>query len=424
MSSPDLASHSEAAPPCADGRYLTKLLVGTGVAQFCVFTALMAPALSAVAVRIAELAPHSRNASLSLVLGAGAMVAMVAYPLLGALSDRTRTRFGRRKPWIAAGALGGMLGLVVLGLAPSVPIVLLGWCLCQFLFNAAVAGLQTMIPDQVPPHKRGQFSAVLGVAQYAALMFATFLVGMLATHTLLMFAVPGLVGLLGVAALLIVAADRDSTGDPVEPFSPARFVTAFWVSPRAYPDFTWAWVSRFFKVLAMFTLTSYQTYFFIDRYGFSPATAARYVFVANVVSTGALAIGNAVCGWLSDRIGRRKPFVIGAAVLLGIGLLLLTIAVPFGILLCFIALIGMGQGVYAGVDFALVVDILPRKTEYARDLGMMNIAGTLPQSFAPAVAPLLLAIGGSGHNYDALFIAGAVSAAIGAFTITFVKGTR
>src|SRR3979409_1582294 len=82
------------------GQSLRGLLVALGIAQFGVMTALMAPAVSGLAVRIAEIAPHDRNAVLSLVLGVGAIVAMVASPVLGALSDRTRSRFGLRTPWI------------------------------------------------------------------------------------------------------------------------------------------------------------------------------------------------------------------------------------------------------------------------------------------------------------------------------------
>ena len=400
----------------------TRLMVAMGLAQFGVFTALMAPALSSIAVRIAEIAPADRNGSLSLVLGVGGIVALVSNPLLGALSDRTRGRFGRRKPWLAGGMLGGLAGLAVLALAGSVPAVLLGWCLCQFAFNGTTAALFAVLADQVPQERRGRFSAVLGATQYAAFMAASLLVGWFANTPALMFIAPGIVGVAGVAYLVVILTEVPDL-PRLDRFSLGRFLAAFWVSPRRHPDFAWAWVSRFFKATAMFTLTSYQTYFFIDRYGFTPQKAAGYVFISTMTSTIATLIGNAACGRLSDKIGRRKPFVIGAAVFLAVGLLLLLLHVSFGVLMCFVALIGLGQGVYGGVDLALVADVLPRKTEAARDLGLMNCAGVLPQSLLPTVAPLLLAVGG-GHNYTALFLTGALSAVIGAVTVVFVRGVR
>jgi MFS family permease len=403
-------------------RPATRLMVAMGIAQFGAFTALMAPALSSVAVRIAEIAPQQRNASLSLVLGVGAVVALVSNPLLGAFSDRTRTRFGRRKPWLVGGMVGGLLGLTVLATASTVPMVLAGWCICQFAFNGTTAALLAVLADKVPHAHRGSFSAVLGAAQYGAFMAASFLVSMLAYNHVLMFLVPGLFGAACVAVLVVVLSESADLPAP-ERFSLLAFLKAFWVSPQRYPDFAWAWVSRFFKSAAMFTLTSYQTYFFIDRFGLPPQKAAGYVFLATVTSTIATVLGNLACGRLSDKLGRRKPFVFCSAVLLGIGLLLLLLDVPFGVLLAFIALIGLGQGVYGGVDLALVADVLPRKEESARDLGVMNCAGTLPQSLLPTVAPLLLAIGG-GNNYAALFIAGGLAAVIGAFSIVFVKGVR
>jgi sugar phosphate permease len=93
-------------------------------------------------------------------------------------------------------------------------------------------------------------------------------------------------------------------------------------------------------------------------------------------------------------------------------------------MLVFIGLIGLAQGTYAAVDVAIVVDVLPDKKDAAKDLGIANIAGTLPQSLLPAVAPLLLAIGGGNSNYEAFFIAGAIASALGSLTIAFVRGVR
>jgi MFS family permease len=58
------------------------------------------------------------------------------------------------------------------------------------------------------------------------------------------------------------------------------------------------------------------------------------------------------------------------------------------------AIMGLGYGCFSAVDMALVARILPNKDDAAKDFGLMNVANALPQSIVPAIAPLLLGIGG------------------------------
>jgi MFS family permease len=89
---------------------------------------------------------------------------------------------------------------------------------------------------------------------------------------------------------------------------------------------------------------------------------------------------------------------------------------------------GLGLGAYMAVDIALVTDVLPNaRTEAAKNLGVFNIANALPQSLAPAVAPLFLAIGATPAvhaNYTSLFFAAAVFALAGAATTMFIRGAK
>ena len=124
----------------------------------------LAPQLVTLALKVnalvgTEQAPNS----LSLVAGVGALLAMVSNPFFGRLSDRTSSRFGMRRPWIVGGLLGGSLGVLVVALAPNVPVVLLGWCIAQVCFNALLAALVAVLPDQVPPAQRGSVAGVLGI---------------------------------------------------------------------------------------------------------------------------------------------------------------------------------------------------------------------------------------------------------------------
>src|SRR3989441_3734977 len=101
--------------------------------------------------------------SLALVAGIGALVAMVGNPFFGRMSDRTSSRLGMRRPWMVIGLVGGTLGILIVALAPNIPVVLVGWCIAQLFFNALLAALIAVLPDQVPRAQRGLVSGVLGV---------------------------------------------------------------------------------------------------------------------------------------------------------------------------------------------------------------------------------------------------------------------
>ena len=111
----------------------------------------LAPLLVSLSLKVNTLVGTERAPnSLSLVAGIGAFIAMFANPFFGKLSDRTASRLGMRRPWMIIGLLGGSVGILVIALAPSVLVVLVGWCIAQVFFNALLAALIAVLPDQVP----------------------------------------------------------------------------------------------------------------------------------------------------------------------------------------------------------------------------------------------------------------------------------
>jgi len=129
-----------------------------------------------------------------------------------------------------------------------------------------------------------------------------------------------------------------------------------------------------------------------------------------------------LAGWLSDRTGRRKPYVIGAAVIGGIGLVSIGVAQTVTQFMIGSAIAGIGMSVYYAVDLALVVAVLPNPENGAKDMGIFQIANTLPQSLAPVIAPIFLAIGSvQGGNYPAVFIAASAFVLAGAAAVIPIK---
>ncbi len=151
------------------------------------------------------------------------------------------------------------------------------------------------------------------------------------------------------------------------------------------------------------------------------------MLTSTLVTTATTVVGSFISGWLSDRVGRRKVFVCASAFIYACGLAVIGLATDFQGFLWGIAIVGFGQGVYVAVDMALVTEVLPDKdADAAKDLGVFNLASALPQSVAPAIAPIFLAIGTGDDlkNYTALFIAAAVFTVLGALSVLPIRAVK
>jgi MFS family permease len=127
-------------------------------------------------------------------------------------------------------------------------------------------------------------------------------------------------------------------------------------------------------------------------------------------------------GRLSDRTGRRKVFVLTGSMVYGVAMFVVAVANDFDGFLVGMAIGGLGFGLYMAVDLALVADVLPRPDTAAKDLGVMNIAGALPFSVAPAIASVVLAVGDG--SYGVLYAVAGACALLGAVAIIPVKRVR
>jgi MFS family permease len=376
----------------------------------------LAPALVSLALKVNALVGIDRApASLALIASVGALVAMFGNPFFGRLSDRTTSALGRRRPWLVGGLVVGSVGILVVAVAPSVPVVLLGWCIAQLAFNAVLAALVAVMPDQVPVAQRGQVAGILGVCMPVASVVGTFLVKFFAPNLVAMFLAPCAVG--GFFILLFAMTMRDEQHHRAQQsrWSVREFATTFYVDPRQNPDFAWAFASRFLFVLAYAFLTTYQAYYLLDRLGTAEADVAQQIFLGTLVQSIVIVAASLVGGRVSDRTGRRRVFVAAAAVVYGLALFLIAGAAEVNGFLVGMAISGLGFGLYMAVDLALVVDVLPDRGSTAKDLGVLNIAGALPSSLAPALAPAILALGGGSYGvlyavagFCALLAAGAI----------------
>ncbi|MFD4960430.1 MFS transporter [Microbacterium sp. NPDC058389] len=382
-----------------------------------------APLVITLAVRVDALVPEAdRAATLGLILGVGAFVGLITNPVAGRLSDRTTAKWGQRRPWILVGATGTLGGAAVMAFAADVPTLLGGYFLTSVFVNILGAMLIAMIADQIPERQRGVASGVAGITLPIGLVGGSFLVQVLAPDIVLMFLVPGSLAFFLVLPFLFTLRDKRLEKSDRPPFGMRDLVRTFYVSPRQHRDFSWAFTSRFLVQLAAAFVTTYLAYYLIDHLGASAESAPSLVFQGLLALSIATMVAAPLGGKLSDLLRRRKIFVLLAAVIFGIAFFMLASGSTVPAFLVAMAVAGVGYGAYNAVDLALVTDVLPDPEDTAKDLGVFNMAATLPQTLAPVLAPIILAIGDG--SYGVLYTVGGVLGLLGAIAILPVRKTR
>ncbi len=376
-----------------------------------------------IQVLLPEQAQHLDKASktivLSAVMGAGALAALVTNPVVGALSDRTTSRWGRRHPWTVACAVLGAIGLAVLATAPDVGVMMLGWFLAQAGLGGMLATLTSALPDRVPAGQRGTLGGLIGISQMLGTVLGALLVTVLVTGLWDGYLACGLIVVLGALAFAVF------TRDHVLPrrFAPQARVLAslrrLWVSPRAHPDFGWAWAMHFMVNLGNALGTLYLLYFLSDAAHYhDPQTGLLILMAIYGVS---LAIAGVICGTASDQSGRRKGYVVGAGAMMALAALLLVISPTWTAALAAAPLLGLGFGTYWAAAPAVLVQVLPAAAHRAKDLGVINVAVALPLVVAPLVAGLVLF---ATHSYPVLYALACLANVAGGAAVTRIRVVR
>jgi MFS family permease len=395
---------------------------GITAAVLGLYTAFFTPIQVLLPLQLAAIDEDGKVAAFGLVTGVGALVAVIANPLAGALSDRTTGRFGRRHPWTLGGVVLGAAALALLGHQGTVLGVLVCWCLAQAALNAGYASVNAGIPDHVPVRQRAVVSGWIGFPQALGLVLGAVVVTVLVTDLAAGYLA------IGLAAVVLALPFVLSTPDPPlprrarPPFSPRALARTFWVSPRAHPDFAWAWSTRFLVMLGNAIGTLYLLYFLQDAVGYErlfPGRSADEGVLVLVVLYTAGVVATAVAGGVvSDRIGRRKVLVAASCAVMAFAALLLTFWHTWPAAIAAATIMGAGFGVYLSVDQALITQVLPAAADRAKDLGIINIASTAPQVLGPALAaPIVAHFGG----YTALYALAAVTTLLGGLLIWKVK---
>ncbi|MGG5173129.1 MFS transporter [Pseudarthrobacter sp. J1738] len=367
--------------------------------------------------------PGQKEAILALVTGCGAAVSLVANPIFGAFSDRTTSRFGRRVPWVVLGAVLGAAALFALAGAPNVAVMTILWCLVQAGCNAMYAAITAAIPDRVPVPQRGKVGGLAAMGQTVGILLGAVIAAVVSGNIAMGYIFCAIALLAGVVLYLFKSDDAALDPAALEPQDWGAFFAGF-VRPFRHADFTWAWITRLLVNVGNHMITLYLLFFLKDGVKVQDHTGLTPEFGV-LVLTGLYAvfviITSVLAGPISDRLGRRKPLVIASSAIIALASLILAFAPTWIGAIIGASVLGIGFGAYLAVDFALITQILPDASARGKDLGVINIANSLPQVIAPALAwPFVTFWGG----YVSLYIAAAVIGLLGAVFVVKIKGVR
>ena len=389
--------------------------VGAGAAQ-------MSAALLTLTLKATALDAAGATTIYSLSSGIAGVFTVLALPTVGALSDRSRSRFGRRRPYLVAGAASFALGGALLVTAPNVPLFVAAHLLITLGFIAAGVTTTALLADRLPADRRGPTAAFLSLSTAMGALLGMAVAQPFGADLLPLVGIPTALAVAAMLALAAVLREQPAT-QPRTPLRAGEVVGIFWVNPLRFPDFALVFTSRLLVFCGVAALNGYQALYLMQHLHLEPARLSTSILLTVVVNCGLSLLVAPAVGRLSDRLDVRRPFILIAALVLGAGLVAASRASGFPAYLVACAVIALGQGVYFAVELALATRVLPDPQNPAKDLALVKVADNLPVALVAAAAPALLAIGGGG-NYAALFLAGALCAAVGGLLVLFIRGAR
>jgi MFS family permease len=394
---------------------------GLGLASLAMWMAAITPLQVLIPEQLQNIDPKGKILALGLVSAFGAVASLLATPIAGALSDRTTHSWGflhlrgRRHRWTLGMAVLSAISLGLMAGQKTVIGVGILWVLFSAFQNGEYASLSAAVPDHVPVNQRATVAGWVGMPQALGLVVGTALV-VYAFTTLtggyLVLAIP-----LVLLTLPFVLGTPDHPLEPEHrsPLTVRTLLRAYWISPREYPDFAWAWITRFLASLAIGMGTLYLLYFLRDAVHYKHPAQGLFILIA--IYTGFVVLTAIVGGVISDRIGKRKMIVTVSGALMGVAALVLTFVETWPAAMIAAVLFGAGFGAYLAVDQALITQVLPAAKDRAKDLGIINIAIVGPAALAGALAAVLVSVG----HYPLLFAATAVVAALGSILVWKIK---
>jgi len=403
------------------------LMASLGVTFFVLLTLFVAILGVLLPNQIENINPATKTTTLGIIFAITSVFSTTIIPVTGAFSDRTRSRFGRRTPWIVFGGVAGGLSTMLIPYGGNIVGITVFWLLATLTLNSMQPALTAVVADRFLPSERGMVSGVVGACMTAGVSAGTIFGGLMATNMFQAYAIIG-IGIM-IACLLFVVINPEpplTHLGPPEAFKLSAFLRGFWISPREHPDFAWAFFGRFSIYMGYQAILTYLLYILEDYIGLGQAVANTSIARMSSVTFVALVCSGLLAGWLADRTGRLKPLVFVAGLLIACAEIAPLVSPNLRGMFGYAVLIGLGYGSFMSVDLALMTHVLPPRAAgedtTGRDLGILTTAINVPQILSPVMAAALLSA--TGNNYPLLFCVAAIFVVAGAGFVLPIRSVR
>lgn len=300
---------------------------------------------------------------------------------------------------------------------------------CYAMIGVPYNGL---IADQTPPSQRGFSSGVMGAMTLCGNVFGA-VIGFFFTNMGVVPVYAMISGLYFCCVLITVTSCHEEPSlAPIDSLDAKRFITSYW-EPLKEHDFRWVFLTRFLMQQGVATVVGFLEYWLGDMVllpdCWSPEKAVAIVLLPLLLSA---AVFSVIGGFLSDKLRRRKPLVIGAALLMAFCSFVLAGLqgkYAFYAVIPVSMTFGIGFGAYSAVDFALVMDVLPNDKDKAKDLAVWHQAFVLPQAIATPVGGIVLDCFNHlncrwGLGYIILFLMTCFYFSISAYMVRFIRRAK
>ncbi|MCL3777413.1 MULTISPECIES: MFS transporter [unclassified Actinomyces] len=360
---------------------------------------------------------YSRATSLSALL----MLAVV--PIVGALSDRTLSRFGRRRPWIIGGYLVALTSFFIIGTSTSSVVIIAAYIIgitsAQAGFNA-----YSVIPvEGVPGNMRGRIMGFMGLCGALAMSAGAYIAGALVDiSTVLLMTVPPVLAIICALPLLVLYKDPRHGREEIPQGGTLDMFAHMFVNPVKHPNFGIVWLSRFLAGAGMAAFLGFFVLYLIIGLHMSPAEAGAMAGRLSLMSAPVSIIVFIGSGWVSDKLGMLRPLVALAAIIMAAGLIIAATSTTItGFTIAWLVF-AVGQPMYLTVDLALCAKVLPNEADAGKDMAVFGLALNLGNVLVPAIAPTLL--GPASNNYPLLWGTAAALVFVGALLMPLVRGVK
>lgn len=398
-------------------RLVPGLIIGPAswLGPYVVINSLFLPAM------IQNLNPANKVNLVALFSMCGMIVSAISNIVAGAISDKTKSRFGKRTPWMVVGASFFMIFAIASSFAPNVSVLLGCWMIMNVALNFMVAPIVAWL-DMAPEGGEGTASSAYGGLGMAlgnngfnvigAMFLSRFREG---------FVIFGIITFVGVLLAAIIIHEPSNLDDKEvvktdkHHFSIEDLKTVFpgWHAGR---DYYLALIGKVFQGVGNFAITGYILYIMTDFLKRGSQTQSSIQLINTIMLVLGIFMGF-VAGPVADKFKILKFPVVLATIFLAIGAMtLFLLRNEVGIIVYAFAA-GIGMGMWNSLDNLLNLKVIPDKNRVAFFLGVYNLGNSLPQAVAPVIAAAVIATFG----YSGIFIVSTVFSLIGGLAMFSIK---